>query len=237
MKRRRLGQHYLTDARVIADIVDIADIKPTESVLEIGTGRGALTKELAGLGASFTGYEIDRGNFAETKKVIGCAGAEVVLADAFGQDPEFDVLVSSLPYSESVRFIRWLCSRDFVRAVVVLQEDFAEKIMSAPGSRDYRGVSALSQMAFEIEAVGKVPRASFDPPPRVGSVIVTFRPRKRVPQEEMVNVIRLFSLRRRQVDSALTDLGFKGRRSYGKRRVSSLTPKEVHAICKLPDRQ
>jgi len=231
MRRHRLGQHYLVDDGVIRQVVSLAGIRPADRVLEIGTGRGALTKELAGLGASYLGFEIDRANFDETSDLVRGTSASVVLADAFEERPDFDVLVSSLPYSESASFVKWLSGMEFRRAVVVLQEDFVRKLMARPGSRDYRGVSALAQICFDINVLSRVPRAAFAPQPRVGSVIASFSPRRRVGSAEVANVIRLFSLRRRLADSALAELRMKGAQSFGRRRVNSLSPDEVHLIC------
>jgi len=212
-------------------VVSLANIGPGDRVLEIGTGKGALTKELAGLGASYLGYEVDRANFAETSNLVRGTGARVVLADAFEERPDFDVLVSSLPYSESGAFVRWLSGMGFSRAVVVLQEDFVRKIMAPPGSRDYRGISALSQICFNVKVLGGVPRAAFVPQPKVRSAIVSFIPIRRIEKAEVANVIRLFSLRRKLADSALTKLGMKGTGSFGRRRVNSLRPEEVHLLC------
>jgi len=231
MKRRRLGQHYLVDPDVIRRVVSLAEIQPTDRVLEIGMGKGALTRELAGLGASYLGYEVDRANFKETSALVRGTAARVVLGDAFEEHPGFDVLVSSLPYSESATFVKWLSGREFRRAVVVLQEDFVRKINTPPGSRDYRGVSALSQICFEVRVLGDVPRAAFSPQPRVDSVIVSFTPLRRIEKAELTNILRLFSLRRRLADSALAELGMERGGSFGRRRVNSLTPEEVHLLC------
>ena len=231
MKRRRLGQHYLVDPDVVSKIVASARIAPSEKVLEIGTGKGALTKELATRGASFVGYEVDRENFVATKEKVKGTRARIHLADAFEETPEFDVLVSSLPYSESATFVEWLSGIKFDRAVVVLQKDFVRKILAPPGDREYRGVSALTQISFDARVVGNVNRRSFSPQPKVDSVVVAFAPRRRVDRAEVSNIVRLFSLRRRQVDSALAELGMRGQGSYGRRRVFSLRPGEVHEIC------
>jgi 16S rRNA (adenine1518-N6/adenine1519-N6)-dimethyltransferase len=233
MKRHKLGQHYLVNHEVIRQVVSLAGIGPTDRVLEIGTGRGALTKELIGLGASYLGYEVDRTNFDETSNLVRGTRVRVVLANAFKERPDFDVLVSSLPYSESASFVKWLSGTKFRRAVVVLQDDFVRKITAPPGSRNYRGVSALSQICFDVKVLGRVPRAAFAPPPRVGSVIASFSPRRRVEEAEAAKVIRLFSLRRRLADSALAELGMKGAGSFGRRRVNSLRPDEVHLLCAI----
>ena len=231
MKRRRLGQHYLTDPLVAREMVSLAEIKPSDRVLEIGTGRGMLTKELVRLGAAFEGYEVDRQNYLATEEAIKMTRARIHLADAFEHVPRFDVLVSSLPYSESARFVRWLCRFDFRRAVVLLQEDFVRKLLAAPGDRGYRGISALSQLSFDLRVAGRVSRESFAPRPKVSSVMALISPRRRVSEAEAKNVVRLFSLRRKRVATALAELGMTWKGSQGGRRVNSLSPAEVHEIC------
>lgn len=232
MKRRRLGQHYLTDPLVVRMMLSLAEIRPSDRVLEIGTGRGVLTRELVNLGASFEGYEVDRENFEETVDVVRGTRAKIHPVDAFSQRPGFDVLVSSLPYSESAPFVQWLCGMDFRRAVVLLQEDFVRKLTAPPGSRDYRGISALAQLSFDIGIMERVGRESFSPQPRVRSVVALFLPRRRVSKREASDIMRLFSLRRRRVDSALAELGMHWVGGHGPRRVNSLRPEEVHEICR-----
>ncbi|MBI3841413.1 MAG: hypothetical protein HY297_05625 [Thaumarchaeota archaeon] len=231
MKRRRLGQHYLVDPEVVGMMVEASGVNSKEKVLEIGTGRGVLTRELVGLGSEFEGYEIDPENHRATIEALGRADARVHLGDAFREAPRFDVLVSSLPYSRSAKFVEWLSGLEYRRAVVLLQEDFVEKILAPPGSRDYRAVSALAQLSAQVKVLRRVNRASFSPPPRVSSVVVAFRPKVRVPKEEVRAIKRLFSLRRREVDSALGELGMAGAGGHGRKRVYSLTPEEVHGLC------
>ncbi len=232
MKRRRLGQHYLTDPEVIREMVAAADIQPHEKVLEIGTGRGVLTWELARLGSKLEGYEVDRENYASTLEKAGSANAVVHLGDAFKKKPSFDVLVSSLPYSRSETFIEWISQVDYDRALVLLQEDFTSKIMAAPGTRNYRAISAIAQISSEITVLRRVGRGSFSPPPKVSSVLASFKPRIKMSPVEISNVKRLFSLRRRQVASALAELEMASRmKDYGGKRVYSLEPDEVHALC------
>jgi len=67
------------------------------------------------------GYEVDPGNFEATMDAVRGTRARIRLADAFEQKPKFDVLVSSLPYSESATFVQWLSGIRFDRAIVVLQ--------------------------------------------------------------------------------------------------------------------
>jgi 16S rRNA A1518/A1519 N6-dimethyltransferase RsmA/KsgA/DIM1 with predicted DNA glycosylase/AP lyase activity len=238
MSRQRLGQHYLTDRRVVDKIIASANIQPDERVLEIGTGRGILTRELAHLGAGLEAYEVDRRNRAATLEELGAARAVIHLGDAFKETPRFDVLVSSLPYSRSATFVEWISQIEYDRAVVLLQEDFVHKILATPGTRDYRAMSAITQISSEVEVLMKVGRESFLPPPKVNSLLIAVKPRRRMARAEISRVKRLFSLRRREVISAMVKLGMgRPEADCGKRRVYSLTPEEVLRICGRMDRQ
>jgi 16S rRNA (adenine1518-N6/adenine1519-N6)-dimethyltransferase len=233
MRRHRLGQHYLTDTDVIQRMISAARVRKTDSVVEIGTGEGALTQKLAGLCARLDGYEVDQDNYEKTLAKVGGAGVFVHLADGFSERPAFDVLVSSLPYSRSQDFIEWISQVKYDRAVVLLQEDFVRKVLSPPGERDYRAVSAIAQISSVIEKLGRVRRDAFRPPPRVSSLLLTVRPKVRLSEGEISSIKRLFSLRRREVSSAMAQFGLPdpGAR-YGRRRVYSLSPAEVHEICR-----
>ncbi len=233
MSRQRLGQHYLRDRRVVRRIVASANVQPDERILEIGTGRGVLTKEFVHLGANFEAYEVDRENLAATIEEVGVARAIVHLGDAFKETPRFDVLVSSLPYSRSAIFIEWISQIEYNRAVVLLQEDFVNKITATPGTRDYRAISAIAQVSSEVKVLMRVGRESFSPPPRVSSLLASVKPKRRMTDVEISRVKRLFSLRRREVVSVLAKLGMaRPKTDYGKRRVYSLTPEEVLEICR-----
>ncbi len=232
MNRQKLGQHYLKDRQVVDKIIASAEIRPDERVLEIGTGRGALTKELAHLGASLEGYEVARENLAATLEEVGTSRVVMHLGDAFKETPRFDVLVSSLPYSRSATFIEWISRIRYNRAVVLLQEDFVTKIMAAPGTRDYRAISAVAQISSVLKVLTWVGRESFSPPPKVSSLLISVRPRRRMTSAEISRVKRLFSLRRREVVSATDELGIAlPRNDYERRRVYSLRPEEVLEIC------
>ncbi|MGD0145525.1 MAG: rRNA adenine N-6-methyltransferase family protein [Nitrososphaerales archaeon] len=232
MSRQRLGQHYLTDQRVVSEIVASAKIQPDERILEIGTGRGVLTRELVHLGANLEAYEVDRANLAATLEELDIARAVVHLGDAFKETPRFDVLVSSLPYSRSATFVEWISQLEYSRAVVLLQEDFVNKILATPGTRDYRAISAIAQISSEVKVLMRVGRESFSPPPRVNSLLVAVKPKRRMTGIGISRVKRLFSLRRREAVSAMAKLGMaRPKTNYGKRRVYSLTPEEVLEIC------
>lgn len=232
MKRQRLGQHYLTDTGALRKLVAAAGLKGNEVVLEIGTGRGVLTRELSKLCARLEAFEIDQVNFEKTRALVTSANVTLHLADAFESNPLFDVLVSSLPYSRSADFVEWLGQLRYDRAVVLLQEDFVKKISSPPGTRDYRAISVISQLSARIKIGDLVGSWSFTPQPKINSRIVTFTPRVRLTEGQIHFIKRLFALRRRTLNSALGELEIKLPSGFRDPhlRVHQLSPSEVFSL-------
>ena len=232
MKRRSLGQHYLRDEGIVKRVIELAAIRKRERVLEVGTGRGTLTAELAKVADRLEAYEIDRENYLTTKSLLNSPHTKLRLGDAFKAKPRFDVLVSSLPYSESSTFVEWLSELAYDRAIVILQEDFARKITVSPGDRNYRAISVIAQLSADVSLKNPVPRRAFEPPPRVNSRVVVFVRKRKLTRKKVVLIKLLFSLRRRNLKAALDKLGFDSSvgTNLGSRRVNSLAPEEVHDI-------
>jgi 16S rRNA A1518/A1519 N6-dimethyltransferase RsmA/KsgA/DIM1 with predicted DNA glycosylase/AP lyase activity len=211
-----------------------AGLRGTETVIEIGTGKGILTRELAPRCRRLDGYEVDHNNYEETLHAVKGGNVFIHHGDAFTTRPVFDVIVSSLPYSRSYDFVQWISRMRYDRGVVLLQSDFVAKILSPPGGRDYRAVSVIAQISSEMKVLGFVDKSAFRPQPRVTSTILAMRSRMRLSEDEVANIKRLFSIRRRKVSWVLGQFGFDTRqRDFGTRRISSLTPAEVHEICEV----
>lgn len=219
-------------------MVGLASVGPSERVLEIGTGRGALTRRLVGVSSRFEGYEVDRESYERLAKEL--AGSQAVLhnADAFEFSPEFDVLLSSLPYSESSEFVEWLAKRKYGRAVVLLQRDFALKLTAPPSAPSYRAVSVIARASADVRVVSGVRREAFDPPPRVDSCVVEMRWKRTLSGGQVATIKRIFSQRRKTVRAALRSLGLgeppsapaAGENLQLQCRVSSLRPESVLAM-------
>ncbi len=234
-----MGQHYLSDPSVISSMIELAAIRHGERVLEIGTGRGALTRELVGLTSRLEGYEVDKENCEKVRRELAGSSSLVLHnEDAFKSSPEFDVLVSSLPYSESSAFVEWLSKRRYDRAVLLLQQDFARKITAPPGSPAYRAVSVISQASAQVKIVSGVGRESFDPPPRVNSCLVTMSWRRCLAPAETAMIKKIFSQKRRTVRAALKSLGLAAppsapaptEKASLQCRVNALRPESVLAM-------
>jgi 16S rRNA A1518/A1519 N6-dimethyltransferase RsmA/KsgA/DIM1 with predicted DNA glycosylase/AP lyase activity len=213
-------------------MVRLAEVGRDDRVLEIGTGRGALTRELSGLSSSFDAFELDRTNYLATKE-LGLDDVALHLGDAFAGPREFDVLVSSLPYSESSRFVEWLSGHRYDRAVVLLQRDFVVKLLARPGRGEYRAVSVISQISSDVRPELDVARECFDPPPKVSSTVVVIRPRDVLSPDDIMSVKMLFSQRRRKLSGALKQLGLRAGKvdpQLLSRRVQDLSPSDFRGL-------
>jgi 16S rRNA (adenine1518-N6/adenine1519-N6)-dimethyltransferase len=238
-KRRALGQHYLVDPTIVRLIIQTSAVERNERVLEIGTGSGVLTERLCKLTDRLEAFELDAANYRATKRAV-VGALDLHLGDAFLASPVFDVLVSSLPYSESSNFVEWLSQRKYDRAVVILQKDFVEKLMSDPHEGSYRAISVIFQISSRINVIGEVDRASFAPPPRVSSVIVMIKPRETITTRQIGLVKMLFSQKKRKLGAALKRLGFDVQGIPPEKlstRVWEFPAREIRDLLDIIDRQ
>jgi 16S rRNA (adenine1518-N6/adenine1519-N6)-dimethyltransferase len=190
--RRELGQHFLTDPNVVRKIVTAAEVWPGDRVLEIGAGAGTLTRGLAATGASVLAYEVDtrlRPVLEEALRDV--PGVEVRYADAAGLDPaelagEEWVVVANLPYHVGTPLLlRLLREAPTVsRFAVMLQQEAAQRLVAAPGSRVYGLPSVVVQLHGTARLAFRVHPGVFIPPPRVESAVVVIRRRPAHPSVE-----------------------------------------------------
>src|SRR5438445_11322758 len=170
--RRRMGQHFLIDARVAARQVAHAQIRRSEVVLEIGPGLGVLTRLLAERAKRVVAIEADR-RFAEYLRRT-LPDVEVISGDALKVEwPPFDVLASNLPYQISSPLTSRLLAHAFDRAILMYQWEFARRMRAKPGTADYSRLTVGVYRRAACEILERVPRNAFYPQPRVDSAIVS----------------------------------------------------------------
>jgi len=239
-RRRLLGQHTLIDPTVVNAIVEAAELKGDEIVYEIGTGSGALTERLCKAAGIVISAEIDEKLYNDALSRLNYPNLTLVKGDGFKIDVEFDVFVSSLPYSCSSRFVRWLLGKRFKRAIVLLQKDFVDKLLAKVGSKYYRAVSVLAQYAFNISPILNVPPDAFTPKPRVYSSVVVITPKLNINlSEEIVKAVyKLFAMRNKKISTALKILanGVESRQlaqDLLDKRVATLAPSEAITLAEL----
>lgn len=232
-KRQRLGQHMLIDTRVLAKIVSAADISNSETVCEAGTGMGVLTAELCKRAKEVISFEVDARMLEKARQELHFDNLKLVHGDVFKTGGlEFDVFVSNLPYSRSRDAIEWLATQKFDRSIVMVQKEFAEKLAAAPGSKDYRAISALAGHCFKIEHVTSVDRNSFSPSPKVESTVLKIFPIKAVRKETIKCLNLLFSKRNRKANTIATRAGIAGF-DAGEKRIDQLSPSIVMELAEM----
>lgn len=229
-RRPPLGQHFLRDARFAQRAVDAADLTKDDIVLEVGPGKGVLTRLLAPRVGKLVAVEIDPAladGIARDLPEVELIRGDAVLVDI----PRFDACVSNLPYQISSPFLFRLLSRDFRVAVLLVQKEFADRLVAPPGSGDYGRLSVNAQRKALVEIIAKVPPGAFDPPPKVDSALVKVTPRAAgfdAPPNYDAIVERAFAQRRKKLSNSL------GRKDvpHADRRPEELTPAEFADVAR-----
>jgi 16S rRNA (adenine1518-N6/adenine1519-N6)-dimethyltransferase len=227
----------LVDRRILAKIISAAYIGKDEIVLEAGTGQGILTAELCKYAKQVISYEIDIKLYRKVQEQLlsQFKNLELVNADLFKtKDPHFfDVFISNLPYSRSRDAIEWLSTQEFDRAILMVQEEFADKLAARPGSKNYRAISALAAHCFAIEKLFKVRRESFEPQPKVESSIIRIIPVNAITREGIRNINLLFSRRNKKASSVAAEIGIIIDANYGSKKIDELEPRHLVQIAEL----
>ena len=177
------GQHFLCNPLIIQAIIDKADIKATDTVLEIGPGNGALTAKLVERAKKVIAIELDTRWAAELHKRFGQGGGSkltVINQDVLKVDfPYFDICVANLPYQISAPFTnKLLMHRPLFRsAVLMYQREFALRLCAKPGDELYCRLSLNTALLADVQHLIKVGKNNFKPPPKVESSVVRITPR------------------------------------------------------------
>ena len=204
---RGLGQHFLVDERVARRQVERALIRSDETVLEVGPGLGVLTRILAERARRVVAIEKDR-RLADALQGLGDR-VEILRGDALRIEwPEFDVMVSNLPYQISSPVTFKLLEHPFDRAILMFQREFAERLVAKPGTKAYSRLTVNAAHRAAGEILEKVPRSAFQPQPRVDSAVVRLvrrTPGYRVADEEVFHAVvdACFGHRRKTIGNAL----------------------------------
>ena len=184
--RHALGQHFLLDANLTARIVRLAGDLAGRHVIEVGPGPGGLTRALLDSpAASVTAIEIDPRAIAAMQELAATnpGRLRVVAGDALALDlatlaPAPRRIVANLPYNIATPLlIGWLRQATaFESLTLMFQQEVAERIAAAPGSRTYGRLSVLAQWICTVELGLRLPPAAFVPPPQVFSAVVCLTP-------------------------------------------------------------
>jgi 16S rRNA (adenine1518-N6/adenine1519-N6)-dimethyltransferase len=221
---RDRGQNVLVDERVAADLVECAGVEPGDSVIEVGTGLGILTRALAQRARRVLTIEVDAGLVRALRaEPLLPANAELRHADALELDWPALVreraatrIVANLPYAISAPLLRGfldlrglLCDWS-----VMIQRDVADRLLAGPGTRAYSSLSVLHRLCVALSRERDLPPGLFCPVPNVRSSFVRAIPRGDAPigadeLAQVESVVRAaFGQRRKTLANALRGAGF-----------------------------
>lgn len=232
-KRRVLGQHMLVDRKVLAEIVAAASISENEIICEAGTGRGILTIELCKRAKRVFSFEVDEVLYSSACSKLASSKLELVNADLFDRtNLQFDVFISNLPYSRSRDAFEWLATQRFKRAVVMVQKEFADKLLAGPDDKNYRAISAIAACCFKVKKLFNVGSESFEPRPQVESVVLGIQPVRVISRKTIRNLNLLFSKRNKKASSVASRAGIANFES-GETRIDKLPPDRLMELAVL----
>lgn len=232
---KKLGQHYLIDAEVLAKIVRAADVKKDELVLEIGAGPGILTKALAQAGANVLAVEFDR-DFCHLlqDEFHNWRNVHVLCEDALRLDlnslqreaKPYKKIVANIPYQITNPLVRKILSpgSQIETAVLLIQKEVAERLCAQPGNSNRGLLTVMVELYGKIESIADVPPTAFWPSPKVDSTVVRLKRAAR--EKPLINEPAFFWLVKQ---------GFSGKRKVIGNSLSGglQTPKdEANALLK-----
>ena len=251
--RKSLGQHFLTDRRILGRIADALRLAGDETVLEIGAGRGALTDILAERAGRLIAIEYDRA-LADMLRQRYARRDNVLIAEADVLELSLGelaagpyVLVGNVPYYITTPILfHALVPPRAERAVYLVQQEVADRLSAAPGTKAYGALTVNVAAVAKAETLFSVPAGAFAPPPKVESAVVRITPLPQPllqPEEERpfrLLVQGAFGMRRKQmrrvlrslyaVDALVADAVLQGADIEPQVRPETLTPSQFALV-------
>ena len=179
--RKKLGQHFLVDPQVLSRIIEAAELKPDDTVIEIGSGLGLLAFEAAKRVKKVIAVEIDRELLKLSQEVLkDCSNVEYVGEDFLNfklPTSNFKVL-GNLPYYITAPIVEKILTAETKPelAVIMVQKEVGERMAAGPGTKKFGSFSIFVQYYAEVKLNSLVSKSSFHPWPEVSSAVMTLRP-------------------------------------------------------------
>ncbi|HOD12207.1 MAG TPA: 16S rRNA (adenine(1518)-N(6)/adenine(1519)-N(6))-dimethyltransferase RsmA [Candidatus Omnitrophota bacterium] len=181
--RKNLGQNFLQDKNIIRKIIDACCLKPSDHVLEVGPGLGALTQQIAPKVQSFCAIEKDK-RLADQLRQDPCLRSALIINEdildfCFPSSIPRVKIIGNLPYNISSPIIeRFIENRTHIHeAFVMVQKEFGMRLIATAGEEDYSALSCAVQYYAHPEILFKIKNTAFIPAPKVESVFlkISFR--------------------------------------------------------------
>lgn len=219
--RKRFGQHFLHDQNIIRKLISAINPKPTDRLIEIGPGQGALTYPLLERCGELTAIELDRDLIPilqQQAKSIGqlnLINMDILKFDlsSLSLQPPYRV-VGNLPYNISTPLMFHLLEHSELIEDMhfMVQKEVAQRIIAQPHNKHYGRLSVMMAYHCQSEYLFDVPPGCFTPPPKVDSAIIRLRPHAKIPvqvsDKSMLETVvqTAFNQRRKTIGNSLKKL-------------------------------
>lgn len=187
--KKKFGQNFLYDHNILEKIVNKSEIKEDEHILEIGTGRGALTKELDKASKHIISYEIDKDLFAENQTTLAPFLKNTKLIEGDFLKAKIPVLpdnkkykvIANIPYYITTPIIERIIENkhQISHSIMMVQMELANRLIAKAGSKDFSSFTIFCNYYFETKKLFKVSRHCFRPVPNVESAIIQLTTREK----------------------------------------------------------
>ncbi len=218
----------MVDESLLKRICDYASLSENDVVLEVGAGKGSLTKKLVEKGCKVIAVEKNKDLFNELSgKLSDLSNLELVDGDILKvKVPKYNKVVSNIPYSISRKIVKKILLDGFDSAVLVVQKEFAEKLDADEGSINYRMITALTKSCCSIEVLENISPEAFRPIPRVWSSVVRLIQHKPLTKGYLDLLTNLFNHKNKFIRNTLS--GYKGK--FKDYRPVNMSPVELSEL-------
>ncbi|MAV65220.1 MAG: ribosomal RNA small subunit methyltransferase A [Candidatus Marinimicrobia bacterium] len=207
--KKKWGQNFLVDPNISKKIVNLLDINLNDTILEIGPGKGALTKYIKA--KKITAIEIDN-NLCELIEKQKIKNLDIINQDFLKtnlNNLKFNKIVGNLPYNISSQIIFKLLGKcDWSKAVIMLQKELADRIASNKGTKKYGRISVMIQSMCHVTKEFNISANCFYPKPEVTSSIISLVNKKTpIDYKNLELIVRAcFSQRRKKIKNTLKEV-------------------------------
>jgi len=221
--KKSLGQHFLKDEAIISRIINELNADPFTTLLEVGPGGGALTKELVKFPVDFKAVELDEEKVGYLLQTYPALNGKIIHQSFLDIEKPFPgtfTIIGNFPYNISTQILfKILDWKDDVPVIIgMFQKEVALRAAAKPGSKIYGVLTVLLQPYYDIEYLFDVPPSAFNPPPKVESAVIRLR-RKSDPLQ----------VRSERAYKVLVKTAFNQRRKTLRNAVKSLFDKDTLA--------
>ncbi len=230
MKRFRSRDQYFLNSEKILDLEARLAGVTGKSVLEIGVGDGRLTYRIIRYAPKEL-YLIERDERFAKLLLEKFPQANIIQGDATKLDwPKTEIIIGNIPYSISSKIIFKMA--EFEKAVFIVQEEFARKMVAKANSSNYGRLSVTSQLRFNIKIVKKIPAKLFSPKPKVDSALIILTPKNKLTEFEEELIRKIFQTKNQNLAKVLRRVGYECPEEYANKRARELSPEEIKKLMK-----